>query len=284
MQAEPGSPEERFSPAQRDLADSTALPGRIRTDDGKGRNMTWDVHFVKVTGSTNTDVLQAGLQGAPEGFTVVAEEQKAGRGRMNRSWFSPPGAGLYASVLVRPRISIGEAGLLSFCAANAMRAAIAEAGLETVRIKWPNDLVAGGKKICGILSSCRTQEGRLDFAVIGLGVNLGPGSYPEELKDRAGCLAEMGVTPDREDLLYQYLRHLDRQLRDLEAGGAEVLAELKDHCVTLGREVLVSGGTELRGTAVDIGKSGELILRTEDGKRMPVLAGDVSVRGIMGYA
>ena len=159
--------------------------------------MTWDVHFVKVTGSTNTDVLQAGLQGAPEGFAVVAEEQKAGRGRMNRSWFSPPGAGLYASVLVRPRIGIGEAGLLSFCAANAMRAAIAEAGLETVRIKWPNDLVAGGKKICGILSSCRTQEGRLDFAVIGLGVNLGPGSYPEELKDRAGCLAEMGVTPDR---------------------------------------------------------------------------------------
>ena len=245
--------------------------------------MTWDVHFVKVTGSTNTDVLQAGLQGAPEGFTVVAEEQTAGRGRMDRKWFSPPGAGLYASVLVRPEITDREAGLLSFCAANAMRAAIAEAGLETVQIKWPNDLVAGGKKICGILSTCRMKDGRPEFAVIGLGVNLGPGSYPAELADRAGCLAEMGVQAEREHLLYQYLRHLDRQLRALEAGGAEVLAEMRSHCVTLGKEVLVSGGTELRGTAEAIGKSGELILRTEDGTLIPVMAGDVSVRGIMGY-
>ena len=245
--------------------------------------MKWNVRFVEVTGSTNEDATRAGMRGEPEGWTVVAAEQTAGRGRMDRAWFSPPGAGLYVSVLVRPKITAGEAGLLSFCAANAMCAAIAEAGLEGVRIKWPNDLVAEGKKICGILSSCRAQEGRLDFAVVGLGVNLAPGSYPPELADRAGCLAEMGVTADRKDLLYRFLPHLDRQLRALEAGGAEVLAETRRYCLTLGKEVRVSGGTELRGTAADIGNSGELILRREDGERIPVTAGDVSVRGIMGY-
>ena len=123
----------------------------------------------------------------------------------------------------------------------------------------------------------------MDFAVIGFGVNLQEGSYPPELKDRAGCLAEMGVQVNREDLLYQILRYLDPQLRALEAGGGQVLAEMKAHCVTLGKPVAVSGGTDLRGTARDIGRSGELIVETADGTQVPVLAGDVSVRGLMGY-
>ena len=246
--------------------------------------MVWDVHFVKKTGSTNADLMEAGAAGAPEGMALVAEEQTAGRGRMDREWFSPAGSGLYASVLVRPGIPFDRAGLLSFCAANAMRAAIAEAGLPETGIKWPNDLVARGKKICGILSACRAKEGALDFAVIGLGVNLERGSYPPELADRAGSLAEMGVSVNREDLFYQYLRHLDGQIRELEAGEQGVIRDTKSHCVTLGKEVLVSGGANLRGVAENIGKSGELILRTPAGDRIPVLAGDVSVRGIMGYA
>ncbi len=245
--------------------------------------MQWVVHFVGTTGSTNEDVMNAGLRGAPEGLAVVADEQTAGRGRMDRTWFSPSGAGLYASVLVRPKISAGQAGLLSFCAANAMRAAVGEAGLAETAVKWPNDLVCGGKKICGILCASRMKEGRPDFAVIGTGLNLKTGSYPPELADRAGCLEEMGIRADREDLLDRYLRHLERQLLALEADGEAVIEELRAHCATLGKKVRVSGGTELTGTAVDIGGNGELIIRTEDGKDVPVLAGDVSVRGLMGY-
>lgn len=250
--------------------------------EGK-RIMQWDVRFVKTTGSTNEDVTRAGMRGAPAGFTLVADQQTAGRGRMDRKWFSPPDTGLYVSVLVRPEIPAGRAGMLSFCAAVAMRAAVAEAGLPETGIKWPNDLVAGGKKICGILSNCQIREKKLDFAVLGLGVNLRPGSYPPELADRAGCLAEMGAEVDREHLLYQFLRHLDTALSALEAGGAEVLRGLKSHCVTLGSEVLVSGGTALKGVARDIGKNGELIVETAEGTLVPVLAGDVSVRGVMGY-
>lgn len=245
--------------------------------------MQWDVHFIDTTGSTNEDAMKAGLGGAPEGLAIVADRQTAGRGRMNRSWFSPPGSGLYASVLVRPRISSARAGMISFCAANAMRAAVAEEGLQEAAVKWPNDLVCQGKKICGILSSCQMKEGRLDFAVIGTGLNLKSGSYPPELADRAGCLEEMGIRASREHIFYQYLRHLDGQLRDLEAGGRKVLEDLRAHCITLGREVQVSGGMELRGKAVEIGSNGEMIIETTEGKLIPVIAGDVSVRGLMGY-
>ena len=123
----------------------------------------------------------------------------------------------------------------------------------------------------------------MDFGVIGTGLNLKAGSYPPELADKAGCLEEMGIRADREHLFYQYLRHLDIQLRGLEAGGESVIEELRAHCATLGKKVLVSGGTELIGTAVEIGRSGELIILTENGTTVPVLAGDVSVRGLMGY-
>ena len=245
--------------------------------------MDWDILYVQRTGSTNEDLFQAGLSGAAEGRVLVAEEQTAGRGRMDRRWVSPRGAGLYVSVLVRPRLSIRRAGLLSFCAANAMRAAAAGAGLTDTRIKWPNDLVCEGKKICGILSACRARDGELDFAVIGTGLNLKRGSYPEELADRAGCLEDFGVTASREDVLQSYLDALEPQLRDLERGGETVFQELRAHCVTLGRQVQVSGETNLTGIARDIGPEGELIVETADGVLHPVVAGDVSVRGIMGY-
>ena len=245
--------------------------------------MKWNVLFVKRTGSTNEDLLKIGAEGKAEGTVLVADEQTAGRGRMDRKWSSPAGAGLYVSVLVRPKIEAEQSGFLSFCAANAMRRAIEKAGLAETRIKWPNDLVARGRKICGILSVCRAREGRMDFAVIGLGVNLFPDAYPSDLKEKAGSLAEMGVRTDRDELLHAYLRYLDAQLQNLEAGGSAVIAELKEHCVTLGSEVLVSGGQEIHGVAKDIGMNGELIVQTAENALVSVTAGDVSVRGIMGY-
>ena len=245
--------------------------------------MKWKVLFVKSTGSTNEDLLKMGKEGEPGGTVLVAEEQTAGRGRMTRKWFSPAGAGLYVSVLVRPKIPADQAGLLSFCAANAMRTAIAETGLTETGIKWPNDLVARGKKICGILSSCQAEKGMLEFAVIGLGVNLLHTAYPPDLTEKAGSLEEMGVRVGREDLLYSYLRYLEQQLRALETDGMAVIEETKNHCATLECEVLVSGIQEIRGVAKDIDRNGELIVEIADGTLLPVRTGDVSVRGVMGY-
>ena len=108
--------------------------------------MRWDIRRVRETGSTNEDAFALGRAGAPAGIVCVAESQTRGRGRMDRSWFSPPGAGLYCSVLLRPSLTLPDAGLLSFCAALAMTGAVRSAGLPA-SVKWPNDIVFQGRKL-----------------------------------------------------------------------------------------------------------------------------------------
>ena len=246
--------------------------------------MRWNIHWTEVTGSTNDDAFGLGKKGAEDGTVCAALQQTRGRGRIGREWYSPAGAGLYVSALVRPRLRAEEAGLLSFCAANAMTEAVRRAGGTEAMIKWPNDIVMQGKKICGILSACQAAEGRLDFAVIGTGLNLLPGAYPEELKDKAACLADFGIQADRDALLEDYLEALDQEIREMERDGFEpVRARLAERCVTLGRRVTVSGGQQAEGVATEIGAEGELMLRTDQGETVPVLCGDASVRGIMGY-
>ena len=245
--------------------------------------MQWDIQRKTETGSTNEDAFALGRAGAPAGTVCVADAQKHGRGRMDRSWFSPPGAGLYCSVLLRPALSLPDAGLLSFCAALAMTDAVRESGLPAA-VKWPNDIVCNGRKICGILSACEGGNGVLHFAVIGAGLNLIPGSYPDELRERAACLADFGVRPDRDVLLHRYLEGLSGYVEILENEGFPPLRrKLEEVCVLLSRPVKVSGSMALEGVAEGIGEHGELLVRTADGTLFPVTCGDVSVRGENSY-
>ena len=245
--------------------------------------MQWDIRRIRETGSTNEDAFALGRAGAPAGIVCVAESQTRGRGRMDRSWFSPPGAGLYCSVLLRPSLSLQDAGLLSLCAALAMTDAVRSAGLRA-SVKWPNDIVFDGRKLCGILSVCGGDGGSLRFAVIGSGLNLLPGSYPEELRSRAACLADFGVRANREELLRVYLDSLSGAVGILEKEGFSPLRRrLEDVCVLLSRPVKVTGGQQAEGVAEGIGEHGELLLRTADGVLLPVTCGDVSVRGVNGY-
>jgi len=244
---------------------------------------SWDVRRLKETGSTNEDAFALGRSGAPAGIVVLAESQSRGRGRMDRSWFSPPGAGLYCSVLLRPSLPLSRAGLLSFCAALAMTDCLRSFGFPA-GIKWPNDIVAGGRKLCGILSACEGEGDALHFAVIGSGLNLRRGSYPEDLASRAACLEEYGPLPDPEALLHGYLDRLSASVSRLEKEGFSPLRRiLEDRCVLLSRRVLVSGGQQAEGTAVGIGEAGELLLRLDGGSLLPVTCGDVTVRGVNGY-
>ena len=245
--------------------------------------MHWDIRYTEETGSTNEDVAAWGRAGEKAGAVLYTGKQTRGRGRMSRSWFSPADKGLYFSALLRPRIPLKDAGLLSFCAANAMVDALRECGAEAWA-KWPNDVVIQGKKVCGILSVCEAEEDALRFSVIGCGVNLLQGSYPEELADRAACLGEFGLFPEREEVLNRFLSHLDREASDLEEHGFEGVRErLEARCITIGRRVQVSGAQCCEGTAEGIGDHGELTVRLADGKKESVVCGDVSVRGVMGY-
>ena len=248
------------------------------------KDLNWNIIRLETTGSTNEDAFHAGLSGAADGTVFVAGQQTAGRGRLDRQWFSPAGCGLYASVLVRPSISARDTGLLSFCSANAMNSALHLHGAGDSAIKWPNDIVIRGKKVCGILSVGRFNQQKLDFAVIGTGVNIKTGSYPEELSDRAACLEEMDIHVDTEELLRDYLRELSGEIGRLETAGPEdIIQSTVKQCLTIGREVVVVGPDRYSGTAVGIGSEGELIVETKTGEIRRVNAGDVSVRGIMGY-
>ena len=245
--------------------------------------MQWEIRRVRETGSTNEDAFALGKSGAPAGIVCVAESQCRGRGRLDRFWFSPPGVGLYCSVLLRPSLSLEDAGLLSFCSALAMTGTLRDAGLQA-GVKWPNDIVFDGRKLCGILSLCDGDAYGLRFAVIGSGLNLRAGSYPEELRGRAACLEDFGVSADPDLLLQSYLSSLSAQVETLEKSGFAPLRDaLEDVCVSLSRPVRVSGGQQAEGIAEGIGDHGELLLRLPDGSVLPVTCGDVSVRGVNGY-
>jgi BirA family biotin operon repressor/biotin-[acetyl-CoA-carboxylase] ligase len=210
-------------------------------------------------------------EGAAEGVAVLADEQTAGRGRLQRAWSSPKGAGLYFSILLRPRIPVDRWPLITFMAALAVGDALQEAtGLRT-DIKWPNDLLSGERKICGILSEAiETPAGRA--VIVGIGINLTPSAFPE-----ATSVAEAtGVKPDREAILAALLSALTRWYSLLNEREKIVAAWSSRSSYATGRLVQVNNGDELwRGTTCGVEPDGALRLRTVSGEIKVLRAGDV---------
>jgi BirA family biotin operon repressor/biotin-[acetyl-CoA-carboxylase] ligase len=221
--------------------------------------------------STNTELARMASEGAAEGVAILADEQTAGRGRLQRAWSSPKGAGLYFSILLRPRIPVDRWPLITFMAALAVGDALQEAtGLRT-DIKWPNDLLSGERKICGILSEAiETPAGRA--VIVGIGINLTPSAFPE-----ATSVAEAtGVKPDREAILAALLSALTRWYSLLNEREKIVAAWSSRSSYATGRLVQVNNGDELwRGTTCGVEPDGALRLRTVSGEIKVLRAGDV---------
>jgi BirA family biotin operon repressor/biotin-[acetyl-CoA-carboxylase] ligase len=233
--------------------------------------------------STNTELARLASEGADEGLSILADEQTAGRGRLQRAWSSPKGAGLYFSLLLRPKISQDRWPLITFMAALAVGDALREAaGVET-DIKWPNDLLSGERKICGILAEAiDTPNGRA--VVLGIGINLTQAAFPSELANVATSVSEAtGRPPEREAILAALLAALSRwySLLNEPAGREKIIATWSSRSsYASGRLVSVSNGDELwQGTTSGLEQDGALRLRTESGEVRLVRAGDVySVR------
>jgi len=230
--------------------------------------------------STNTEAARQAALGAPEGLCVVAREQTAGRGRRQRSWVSPKDAGLYLSVVLRPALEARHWPLITLAAALAVRDALGEAcGLAT-DIKWPNDLLAGGRKLCGILAE--TAEGSRGRAVVlGVGVNLRRGSFPAEISDTATSVEEQtGRAPDAERLLEALTRALARRYETLHArgGAAEILREWqRNSSYAHGRRVRVALAEEsFEGITRGLDPDGALRVETDSGEIKLIRAGDVT--------
>lgn len=239
-------------------------------------------HYEHTLTSTNLVLKDMARQGAPHGSLCLCECQTAGRGRLDRQWSSPEGQGVWLSVLLRPALKPEDAPLITFACALAMTKAVRQVTGLDARIKWPNDLVLNGKKLCGILLEMGFDAQGM-YVVAGTGLNIRRGAYPPELADRAISIEECADIPDRSAIIAAYLKALEDALSALEQDGFAGIAEdFRRDCITLGSQVHVIGAEDFAGVAEDIDETGALLVRT-DGELRRVLAGDVSVRGVMGY-
>jgi BirA family biotin operon repressor/biotin-[acetyl-CoA-carboxylase] ligase len=242
------------------------------------------VEVVETTGSTNADLL---ARGGPEGQVLVAEEQTAGRGRMGRSWVSQPGAALTFSVLLRPvTVPASRRGWLPLLAGVAVATAVRSVASVTVTLKWPNDVLAGDRKLAGILAEqSGSGSGSGDALVIGIGLNVAtpPDALPVSPSGlRATSLLVEGATVDREPLLVEVLRCFERWYlpfrADPDPAQAGLLGEYRSLCDTLGRQVRADlpGGKALSGMAEDVDTDGRLLIREADATSLtPISAGDI---------
>ncbi len=241
---------------------------------------TWTYFYFDSVESTNDEAHRAGLEGCPSNSVFTALEQTRGRGRMDRTWHSPRG-GLWMSLLVRPEFKRDEWPLLTLAAANGIARALRSLGLEAT-IKWPNDVLVQGNKICGILCECDEELSGPSFAVIGVGlnVNLDRTQFAAGVREQAtSMLVETGERWSLPEVAGRVVDAISKQLDRMDAGARdEVLDEWRGFSAVLGQEVIVYGPSgPLQGRAEDIAQDGALLVRTDSGT-IKVYAGDVSLR------
>ena len=242
------------------------------------------LRFLPVVDSTNNYLKALAEEGAPHGTVAAADCQTGGRGRMGRSFDSAAGAGVYLSVLLRPACPPEALMTLTAQAAVASARAVEAVCGETVGIKWVNDLVLSGRKVCGILTelSVDAQSGLVRSAVVGVGVNCSrrEEDFPPALRGTAGSLlSQTGRRPDRNLLAAALIRELSR-LPELDWR-----EDYRARCLNLGKpvQVLRPGQEPIPALALDVGPQAELLVRLADGRQLAVNAGEVSVRGLYGY-
>ena len=237
--------------------------------------------------STNSEAAQQAMEGAAEGLVIVAGEQTAGRGRLDRKWVSPAGAGLYFSIVLRPAVEVGSWSLLPLMAAIAVHDALLDSCRLETDIKWPNDILAGGRKLCGILAeTIETPAGRA--VVVGIGINLTADAFPLELRGVATSVQEVtGDKSDPEALLHSLIRALVARYESFGAidGPAAIRREWTGRSsYATGKRVNVACvSEEFAGTTRGLESDGALRVETDAGEIKVVRAGDVtSVRQLTG--
>lgn len=246
-----------------------------------GARIGHTIRYFESIASTNDEARDLGAAGAPEGVVVIAETQTRGRGRLGRRWESPANRNLYMSVLLRPAIAPEDAAQIGLMAGLATAEGVA-GWAPQARIKWPNDVLIGGRKTAGILTEMYSGADGSIAVVVGIGVNLNIAieELPEELRDKATSLAAAtGATVDRVAFADALLSRLDERYGLLCTAGFAALRQRWDElsCLT-GRHVrIIAAGAPQEGTVVGMAADGTLRLRSADGSEMRVVAGDVTV-------
>ena len=217
----------------------------------------------------------------PEGSVFIAEVQTHGKGSRGRGWVSPRGTGIWHTILLKPDISPLEVSQITLVAGLAVCKAI---GLDA-KIKWPNDIVIGDRKVCGILTEMSAEMDMVNYVVCGIGINVNTESFDKEIEHRATSMyIESGIKYHRDEIISRLLNEFEHYYKKFLGGGlGAILDEYKKHCVTIGRDVSVIFKKEtVTGKAVDVDENGALVVDTASGI-IRVTSGEVSVRGIYGY-
>ena len=227
--------------------------------------------------STNDVAKHQAQEGAKEGTVIIAEEQTAGRGRIKRSWLSPRGS-IALSIILYPPLAYLPS-LIMVASLAVARAIEQVTGLKS-QIKWPNDVLVNNKKVCGILIESGVKGSKVDYAIIGIGlnVNLKPSDFPEIAPFATSLSHELGRDVSRREVVWSLLAEAERLYLSLPAGDS-VFKEWRDNLVTLGKKVQVSSGeAAYKGTAESVASDGSLLLRQPDGNLLKIVAGDVTLR------
>ena len=259
-----------------------ALPLRIhQIQDGlTTHRLGKKIHYFIELDSTNSHARRLAEQRAQEGEVVIAESQTHGRGRLGRRWVSPPYVNLYLSVILRPTLPPIDAPQITLMAAVALADALAAFIPVLPAIKWPNDILAGGKKLAGVLTESACHGERIDFVILGIGVNINypVESMPDAIRKRATSVISLaGATVSRESLIRRLIRDLDRCYGELEEMGFQALAPRWEARFELrGKKVRVEMTDRIIiGTAKGIDRDGALILEDGRGELQRIVAGDV---------
>ena len=245
------------------------------------------VHYFDETGSTNNDCRRFMEEGAPHGVLVVADMQKAGKGRRGRTWISPPGTVIAMSIGLRPDFLPDQASRLTLVMALAVCKAVEETTGLAAGIKWPNDIVVNRKKVCGILTEMSAERDYIDNVIIGVGINVNQTDFDEEIAKTATSLRlESGCVQNRASIVQKVMDYFEVYYEEF-VKTCDLSAIMKEY-----NEKLVNRDAQVRvldpkgafdGVAHGINDAGELIVTKEDGSDVAVYAGEISVRGIYGY-
>ena len=243
------------------------------------------VHFARETDSTNLWIKRLAKEGASEGTLALAEFQSAGRGRLGRSWEVPEGTSVMMSILLRPKFEPQYAPTLTLVMGMAVAKAVKNLGFD-VSIKWPNDVVVSHKKICGILTEMGVRDGKIDYAVIGVGINVNIKEFPEEMADKATSLyLESGREFDRSQIpglvMEAFEEYYEKFAATCDLSGLK--EEYESILANYNQPVRVLAKEPYESVARGITDGGELLVEKTDGTIVAVSAGEVSVRGLYSY-
>ncbi len=237
------------------------------------------LHFFKTIDSTNDYAKKIAARGEPEGTLVISEEQTAGRGRMGRSWISPPGTGLWLSLILRPTFIPSQAPLLTSLAAVAVAGAIRRVTGLSAGIKWPNDIIINDRKAAGILIELSAGERFVKYLIVGIGINVNTEDFPEEIHERATSLRICsGRKISRMEILISVLRELERLYSATIHNGDfnSILERYRSWSVTIGRRITATrSGQEFSALALDITPKGGLLIKDDAGMIEELISGEI---------